>query len=45
MVDYRDVNSFARSTATRKQALIDMWIPESGMDVQRIYNEDDMKAR
>ena len=37
-------NSFARSAATRKQELIDMGVPESEIDIQRIDDEADMKS-
>ena len=36
-------NSFARAALTRKQELIDMGVPASEIDVQRIDNETDMK--
>ncbi len=37
-------NSFARAAATRKQELIDMGVPASEIDIQRIDNEADMKS-
>ena len=37
-------NSFARAAATRKQELIDMGVPASEIDIQRIDDEADMKS-
>ena len=37
-------NSFARAAVTRKQELINMGVPVSEIDVQRIDNETDMKS-
>ena len=36
-------NSFARAALTRKQELINMGVPASEIDIQRIDNETDMK--
>lgn len=41
--DFTKRSSFARAAYTRKQELIDMGIPESDIDVQRIDNASDLR--